>query len=200
MSNSLALAHTCVTNDNVLEEIRVRHLGKRYKASTSRMCTTSFVTWKLALQVMTSFSNHLILLNFRTFRKQSGVSSVLMSESGFLLAICAGLFAALASVSSKLALEQDGRTIRYFLPCHYVTKLTCAYVSKIINLNNLWLATPTFIQVVFFLRSMCIVLMVLFNALMWTTFVKSLQKCGSTIQATVTNSAANFFFSVYAMQ
>lgn len=53
-----------------------------------------------------------------------------------------------------------------------------------------------FLQIVIFLRGMCIVLMVLFNALMWTTFVKSLQKCSSTIQATVTNSAANFFFSV----
>ena len=50
-------------------------------------------------------------------------------SAGLPLSVCAGAFAALASVSSKLALEQDGRTIRYFLPCGYLSELNCTYVS-----------------------------------------------------------------------
>ena len=49
-------------------------------------------------------------------------------ESGIALAVCAGLFAALASVSSKLALEQGGKTINYFLPCEWLSELQCKNV------------------------------------------------------------------------
>lgn len=58
--------------------------------------------------------------------------------SGVPLAVCAGLFAALASVSSKLALEQDGRTIRLLpLPCGYVSALTCTYVSYVAKAGHM---------------------------------------------------------------
>ena len=53
---------------------------------------------------------------------------ILHMESGIALAVCAGLFAALASVSSKLALEQGGKTINYFLPCEWLSELQCKNV------------------------------------------------------------------------
>ena len=42
--------------------------------------------------------------------------------------------------------------------------------------------------------------MFLLNGLMWTLFVKSLQYCQSSVQATITNSSANFFFTVSVPQ
>ena len=38
--------------------------------------------------------------------------------------------------------------------------------------------------------------MLVCNTLMWTLFVRALQGCQSTVEATVTNSASNFFFTV----
>lgn len=51
------------------------------------------------------------------------------------------------------------------------------------------------LQVAVCLRVFCFSLVFVFNAVMWTMFVKSLQKCSSVI-ATVTNTASNFFFTV----
>lgn len=50
---------------------------------------------------------------------------------GFSLALCAGLCAALASVSSKLALEQDSKTLKFALalPCSWLTQQQCFLVS-----------------------------------------------------------------------
>ena len=39
-------------------------------------------------------------------------------------------------------------------------------------------------------------LVFVFNALMWTLFTKSLCGCSSSVEATVTNTASNFFFTV----
>ena len=50
-------------------------------------------------------------------------------------------------------------------------------------------------QVALCMRVFCFSLVFVFNAIMWTMFVKSLQKCSSVI-ATVTNTASNFFFTV----
>lgn len=46
------------------------------------------------------------------------------------------------------------------------------------------------------LRVCCFCLMFAFNALMWTTFTKSLQYFTSTVEASATNTACNFTFSV----
>ncbi len=48
---------------------------------------------------------------------------------GFSLSVCAGLCAALASVSSKLALEQSGATLRLVVPCTWLSKQQCFFVS-----------------------------------------------------------------------
>ena len=49
--------------------------------------------------------------------------------SGFFLAIVAGTFASLASVSSKLALEDGAKTLRYAIPCAMMNELHCTNVS-----------------------------------------------------------------------
>ena len=56
-----------------------------------------------------------------------------------------------------------------------------------------------FLQVVAVLRVIGVVLMLLFNALMWMLFTKSLQQCRSTVEATVLNSSANFCITVCAI-
>lgn len=48
--------------------------------------------------------------------------------NGFALAILAGICASLASVSSKLALEEGGKTLRHVVPCAWMTELQCFYV------------------------------------------------------------------------
>ena len=78
----------------------------------------------------------------------------------------------------------------------YLCKLELMSTRAVISHAHFMYHAISLLQIVISLRGVCIVLMVLFNALMWTTFVKSFQKCSSTVQATVTNSAANFFFSV----
>ncbi len=50
-------------------------------------------------------------------------------NSGFLLSVAAGTCASLASVSSKLALEEGGRTLRYVVPCSRLSELQCTNVS-----------------------------------------------------------------------
>ena len=47
------------------------------------------------------------------------------------------------------------------------------------------------------IRALCIILMLIFNAVMWNMFVKAMQRCNSTAQATVINTASNFFCTVY---
>ena len=54
----------------------------------------------------------------------------------------------------------------------------------------------THVQVVVILRIVFFLLMLVCNTLMWTLFVRALQGCQSTVEATVTNSASNFFFTV----
>ena len=51
-----------------------------------------------------------------------------MSASGFMLAVVAGTCASLASVSSKLALEEGGKTLKYVVPCAWMTKVQCMNV------------------------------------------------------------------------
>ena len=112
------------------------------------------------------------------------------------LAAMSGLLAALASVFSKLALEEEGRTIANVfkhiiasdydysvLVCNFTQQL---YLAFICILSSQLLA----------LRIICFMLMFVCNALMWTTFTKALQGVSSTVEVTVTNSSANLFFTV----
>ena len=51
-------------------------------------------------------------------------------------------------------------------------------------------------QVAIYLQLFAFMLMIGMNAIMWTVFVKALRHCKTSLEATVTNTAANFFFSV----
>lgn len=51
-------------------------------------------------------------------------------------------------------------------------------------------------QIVLYLRVFCFILIFVCNALMWTLFVKSLQMCNSSIEATITNTSSNLIFTV----
>ncbi len=57
-------------------------------------------------------------------------------ESGFLLAIFSGLCASLASVSSKLALEGGGKTLRWIVPCLWMNELQCKNVRTNSSLDS----------------------------------------------------------------
>jgi len=50
-------------------------------------------------------------------------------------------------------------------------------------------------QIVFYLQVLAFGVMVLVNILMWTVFVKALHFCHTSLEATVTNTAANFISS-----
>lgn len=51
-------------------------------------------------------------------------------------------------------------------------------------------------QVIVFTRIGFFIAMLLSNALMWTLFTKALRMSSTTLEATVTNTAANFLFTV----
>ena len=117
------------------------------------------------------------------------------ASAGFMLAVLAGTCASLASVSSKLALEGEGKTLRYVVPCGWMTELQCINVRAQFGAWR-WYIGQLLAQVLIVIRSLCIILMLVFNAVMWNVFVKALQKSSSTVQATVINSASNFFCTV----
>ncbi|XP_065915538.1 transmembrane protein 42-like [Dysidea avara] len=90
---------------------------------------------------------------------------------GFSVAACSGVFAALASVFSKAALEDGGKLVRPAL-CPWIQDEYCD-------------------TVVLLARVILLALMLLSNAFMITLFVRSMQYCSSTAEATVINNAAN---------
>ncbi|XP_072024220.1 transmembrane protein 42-like [Amphiura filiformis] len=102
----------------------------------------------------------------------------MLLSAGFTLSICAGLCAALASCVAKLAMS--GEEIQSM--CQEIIQN---------DLLLLWDCT----KISYVLRAISFLSMFLFNGLMWTLFVKSLQYCQSSVQATITNSSANFFFT-----
>ncbi|ODM91119.1 Transmembrane protein [Orchesella cincta] len=51
-----------------------------------------------------------------------------------------------------------------------------------------------------YIRGLAFVAMILVNAVMWRTFVQALRYCKTSLEATVTNTAANFFASAVVGQ
>ncbi|XP_070574659.1 transmembrane protein 42-like [Ptychodera flava] len=100
---------------------------------------------------------------------------------GFSLAVSAGLCAAMASVCAKLAMASDA-----------VAQLCIA--SKL-KYDILDIVIPDCESIALYLRFLCFAMIFLFNAMMWTLFVKSLRKCSSSLEATLINTATNFFVS-----
>lgn len=96
---------------------------------------------------------------------------------GLCLAVVAGVMAAMASVSAKLAVTAE-----------IVPELCLSFVQNFDGTEMGFICD----SLSYVLRGMCVGGIFLFNALMWTFYTKSLQFCPSTVEATVTNTGSNF--------
>ncbi|XP_076372257.1 uncharacterized protein LOC143257446 [Tachypleus tridentatus] len=117
---------------------------------------------------------------------------------GITYSIMSGLLAAIASLCGKLSMAVD--ETKYL--CEVLVQF---YLEKsnffVLDLENDLKPLPTSdyfplcqnfliaVRLGFFL------LMVLSNAVMWMLFTKALCLCSTTIEATLTNTAANFLFT-----
>jgi len=98
---------------------------------------------------------------------------------GFVHAVSAGFCAALASTCAKLAMSPELQR-----------KFWCGFLLQSVFGNST--LTSICHTIVIFARVSSFLLVFLFNALMWTLFVKSLRKSSSSATATVTNTGSNF--------
>ncbi|XP_019735567.1 transmembrane protein 42-like [Hippocampus comes] len=104
--------------------------------------------------------------------------------SGSIYALLAGCLGATASLSAKLTLGAD-----------YLKEMCEAGLSSTSDAKHdndettvcLWLDIP--------LRLLCVVLMFLCNAVMWTFFSKALRYSSSSARATATTTGGNFISS-----
>ncbi|XP_064640625.1 transmembrane protein 42-like [Lineus longissimus] len=96
------------------------------------------------------------------------------------LAVLAGFFAAVASLVGKLAMA--GKE----------TMELCERLEDALKQDRL-IDNLDCQAIVAYVRLGCFVLIFLFNAIMWTCFVKALRGCNSSVEAVVTNTAANLF-------
>ncbi|CAG8485433.1 6348_t:CDS:2, partial [Paraglomus occultum] len=96
----------------------------------------------------------------------------IMPTDFLLYSVLSGTFAALASVSAKLF--SDSRTLSFTV---YVCE--AVYTSGCEDL-------------IYPIRALCVGLMFLCNAAMWTFYTKALNKSTSSVKVTVVNSATNF--------
>lgn len=107
-----------------------------------------------------------------------------VSEStmkGMTFSLLSGLLAALASLCGKFSMA-GGETayLCEIVSSHWLSKISSHYFCENVI---------TGIRVIFF------ALMIACNAVMWTIFTKALRLCTTTLEATVINTASNFFFT-----
>lgn len=100
---------------------------------------------------------------------------------GMTFSLLSGLLAALASLCGKFSMAADETAYL----CEVVSSNWLSEISSHYFCENL----ITVIRVVFF------GLMIACNAVMWTIFTKALRLCTTTLEAMVTNTASNFFFT-----
>lgn len=106
------------------------------------------------------------------------------AKKGMTLALTSGVFAALAGTCGKFAMNH-AETLWF---CEHLTNVHFGYSrqqSYVLCENG-----------AVYIRGAAFVAMILVNAVMWRTFVKALRYCKTSLEATVTNTAANFFASV----
>jgi multidrug transporter EmrE-like cation transporter len=119
----------------------------------------------------------------RWLRRKSSIQ-----KRGITLALTSGLLAALAGTFGKLAVN-GGETAAL---CEQVASVHMNYSSE----EAFIICDKTSL----FIRAISFVSMILLNTVMWTTFVKALRYCSTSLEATVTNTAANFFLSAIVGQ
>ncbi|KFM82192.1 Transmembrane protein 42, partial [Stegodyphus mimosarum] len=107
---------------------------------------------------------------------------------GITFSLISGFLAATASLCGKFSMAAE-ETLVF---CEsLMQKLPGADAKK----TNVFTYTPVCENVLFVTRVGFFLAMLLSNALMWTLFTKALRICSTTLEATVTNTAANFFFA-----
>lgn len=116
--------------------------------------------------------------------RQSKLHSGSTGKKGMSLALTSGVFAALAGTCGKFAMNQT-ETLWF---CEQVASDHMNYTRQ-----QSYVVCD---KVSWYIRGVAFVAMILVNAIMWRTFVKALRYCKSSLEATVTNTAANFFASV----
>ncbi|KAK7066569.1 Transmembrane protein 42 [Halocaridina rubra] len=114
----------------------------------------------------------------------TSVKSTMMR--GQLYAVASGLMAALASLCGKYAMATSE------------AQELCEDSIALINGKEPYeddSFTVVCDQYAVFLRLLFFALMVGINCVMWTTFTKALRFSATSLEATITNTAANFFFT-----
>jgi len=105
--------------------------------------------------------------------------------------VLSGLFASLASLSGKFALGGEEAL--------WLCEVLCGYVENGANQATVN-RYPACKDNILYIRAIFFAMMILFNSIMWTTFVKALRYSRTSLEATVTNTAANFFFTAIFSQ
>ncbi|CAG5115579.1 unnamed protein product [Candidula unifasciata] len=105
-----------------------------------------------------------------------------MGMRGSICAVQAGSCAALASICAKLALTPSVTTT--------LVESLSLWVS-----GSVGVSLTTTDQLVLVTRVISAVGILLFNAVMWTQFTKSMHLCSSTLEATASTTSSNFFFT-----
>ncbi|XP_015908978.1 transmembrane protein 42 [Parasteatoda tepidariorum] len=107
---------------------------------------------------------------------------------GITFSLLSGLLAATASLCGKLSMAAEQtlslceQFMQHFYPISSHKELDYTY-------------SPFCQNTLFWTRVGFFIAMMLSNLLMWTLFSKALVVCSTTLEATVTNTAANFFFT-----
>lgn len=121
---------------------------------------------------------------------------------GMFLALAAGFLAASASLCGKFSMTSTEAllTCKSLLGFYYFEVNVDDNMNVRPNDHNFIMQQAeqlhhTCLQFLMTFRALFFVFMILCNTIMWTVFTKSLHFCKSTLEATVTNTAANFFFT-----
>jgi len=105
------------------------------------------------------------------------------TRKGLSLALTSGVLACLAGTFGKLAMTESDTLWACESVCESSFSLSRQDAIHICAQGSLAM------------RILAFGLMILMNGIMWTTFVKALRFCNTSLEATVTNTAANFFAS-----
>lgn len=96
--------------------------------------------------------------------------------------ILSGLFAAFGSLCGKFSMASEEAL--------WLCETAYSYIDG--STHSVY---PECKNVVLYIRLLFFGLTFLLNAIMWTTFLKALRYSTTSLEATVTNTAANFFFT-----
>ncbi|XP_054707831.1 uncharacterized protein LOC129217539 [Uloborus diversus] len=107
---------------------------------------------------------------------------------GITYSLMSGFLAASASLCGKFSMAAEQTLIL----CESVVQKLQGMDN---NAENVYSFAPVCQNMIVFTRMGFFLAMLLSNGVMWTLFTKALRTSSTTLEATVTNTAANFFFT-----